>query len=313
MPPEPRGASAPGRARGNSRDSGAGMHGNAAVSASIAAGLVLALASSTLTNVAYVREHEAAAAMPCLSIRRPLHTAWLLTSSRSWLIGVALEVGGFLLYALALALAPLALVQTVGAGGIGILAFVSSRMTGRPLSARESGGAAVAVLGLLALAVSLAPGGDNGRAGATATILLWLVGTAGAAATVGWLGRRVISVAVASGVAGGLLFSIGDISTKVLTGAGLSAGARVAFLATLVLGYLAGTILLQVGYQAGGALTVAGLATLLTNAVPIAAAAILLHEPVPHGAFGAMRVLAFVAVIAGAVLLAQPDDDAGPR
>jgi hypothetical protein len=278
------------------------------VTVGTAAGLVLALGSSTLTNVAYVREHEAAAAMPSLSMRRPLRAAWLLASSRSWLIGVATEAGGFLLYALALALAPLALVQSVAAGGIGILAFVSSRMTGRSLSRRASGGAALAILGLLALAASLAPGGENARSGSTATILLWLGGTGGAAALVGWLGRRIVGVARANAVAAGLLFSVGDISTKVLTSTGV--GTRAVFLATLVLGYLVGTVLLQVGYQAGGALTVAGLATLLTNAVPIAAATTVLHEPLPHGAFLALRVLAFAAVSVGAVLLAQPDDGA---
>ena len=50
-----------------------------------------------------------------------------------------------------------------------------------------------------------------------------------------------------------------------------------------------------------------GLATLLTNAVPIAAGTLVLGEPVPGGALGAVRVLAFVAVTVGAVLLARPE------
>ena len=51
----------------------------------------------------------------------------------------------------------------------------------------------------------------------------------------------------------------------------------------------------------------AGIATLLTNALPIAAGTIVLKEPVPSGAFGALRILAFAAVTAGAILLAAPD------
>jgi hypothetical protein len=69
---------------------------------------------------------------------------------------------------------------------------------------------------------------------------------------------------------------------------------------------------LQLGYQAGAALTVAGLATLLTNALPILAGTIVLGEPVPSGALGAVRVLAFVAVSAGAVLLARPEPQPAP-
>ena len=115
--------------------------------------------------------------------------------------------------------------------------------------------------------------------------------------------------AVANGLAGGLLFSIGDISTKLAT----QGGARIAFVVTLIAGYTLGTTLLQLGYQAGGALTVAGLATLLTNALPIAAGAIVLGEPVPSGALGVLRVLAFAAVCAGAFLIARPEPDAAPR
>src|SRR5579871_3238968 len=93
--------------------------------------IALAIASATLTNLAYLREHDAAAALPCLSLRRPLHSLRLLLTDRSWLGGFAMESGGFASYAAALALAPLAVVQSVGAGGIGVLAFVTARVSGR--------------------------------------------------------------------------------------------------------------------------------------------------------------------------------------
>ena len=266
--------------------------------------LVLALASATLTNLAYLREHDAAAALPCLSLRRPLHSARLLLGDRRWLVGFAMESGGFLLYAAALALASLALVQSVAAGGIGVLAFVSSRVTGRPLGERERVGVLLSVIGLVALGVSLAKGSGEGGGGSTAAILIWLGATATAALVALSVGRKVLGVAVANGLAGGLFFSIGDVSTKVAT----EGGARVTFVVVLILGYVLGTALLQIGYQAGGALTVAGLATLLTNALPIAAGAIVLGEPVPSGILGGLRIAAFAAVSAGAVLLAQPDD-----
>ena len=273
------------------------------MSVGTAVGLVLALASTTLTNLAYLREHDAAAELPVLSMRRPVHSARLLLEDRSWLLGFAMESAGFLLYAAALSLASLALVQSVAAGGIGILAFAAARLAHRQLSRRELSGVVLSVVGLVALAVSLAGGSGQGSGGATGPILIWLGATAGAAALVLVLGRRTL------GVAGGLFFSLGDISTKLVT----QGGARVGFLLTLVLGYTLGTALLQVGYQAGGALTVAGIATLLTNALPIAAGAVILDEPVPGGALGGLRVLAFAAVIIGAVLLARPQKPAEAR
>jgi hypothetical protein len=270
-------------------------------------GLLLALVSTTLTNLAYLREHDAAAALPVLSMRRPVHSARLLLEDRSWLGGFAMETAGFLLYATALALASLALVQSIQAGGIGVLAFASARMAHRRLSRRTLAGVLASVLGLVFLAASLAGGSGSGSRGSTTAILLWLGVSGGVALLVLVIGRRLGAVAVADGVAGGLFFSIGDISTKIVT----QGGARVGFLVTLVAGYATGTGLLQVGYQAGGALTVAGLATLLTNAVPIAAGTVVLHEQVPSGPLGFLRILAFGAVTLGAVLLARPQKQAG--
>jgi hypothetical protein len=277
------------------------------MSVGTAVALVLALASTTLTNLAYLREHDAAAALPVLSMRRPLHSARLLLEDRSWMLGFAMETSGFLLYAAALALASLALVQSVAAGGIGVLAYVSARLARRRQSRRELVGVAASVVGLLVLAASLAGGSSKGGTGSTLAIVLWLGITAGVALLLLAFARVLGGVAVAYGLAGGLFFSIGDISTKVAT----EGGARIGFLVTLILGYTLGTALLQVGYLAGAALTVAGLATLLTNALPIAAGTIVLDEPVPGGALGALRVLAFVAVITGAVLLARPETARG--
>lgn len=265
------------------------------------AGLVLAFASAVLINIAYLREHDAAADLPALSMRRPVQSALLLLGDPSWLLGFAMESGGFLLYVAALALAPLSLVQSIAAGGIGVLAFASARMAGRRLAPVELAGVLLSVLGLVALAVSLVGGKAQEGEGKLGPILLWLGATASVAVALVVAGRRRWGTAVASGVAGGLFFSIGDISTKLAT----QGGARVAFGVLLLLGYAAGTGLLQVGYQAGGALTVAGLATLATNALPIAAGAVILAEPLPTGALGAVRLVAFVAVVTGAVLLAR--------
>jgi hypothetical protein len=271
-------------------------------------GLILAAISTTLTNVAYSREHDAAALLPALSLRRPVQSLRLLLGDRSWLLGFAMESGGFASYAAALALAPLAVVQSIGAGGIGVLAYVTARVSGRHLGRLHLTGVGLSALGLVLLAVSLAEQSGGGGRGSTAGILAWLGATAGLALAVLYLARRRGTMGAAQGVAGGLLFSIGDFSTKLVT----QGGAHFAFLVTLALGYTLGTSLLQLGYQAGSALTVAGLATLATNALPILAGTVVLGEPVPSGALGAARVLAYVCVVAGAILLAMREDESVP-
>lgn len=274
------------------------------MSVRIAVALVLALLSTTMTNLAYAREHDVAAELPTLSLRRPAHSVRLLVADRRWMRAFVLESGGFLLYAVALGLAPLSLVQSVAAGGIGILAYVSARRARRRLRGRELLGVAMAIAGLLMLAISLAHArSEPSSRGTLAAILVWLGATAALAMAVLTIGKPRIGDAVAYGLAGGLLFSVGDISTKLVT----QGGVRIAFVVTLIAGYAVGTSLLQIGYQAGGAITVAGLATLMTNALPIAAGTVVLDEGVPGGALGALRALAFALVTAGAVLLAHPD------
>jgi hypothetical protein len=273
------------------------------VNAQTGIALFLALVSTALINVAYLREHDAAAALPALSLRRPLHSVAVLLTDRSWLVGFALESGGFVLYVVALALAPLTLVQSVSAGGIGILAFVSARFSRIRLGRHELVGVALSMIGLLALAVSLVGGSGEGSGGSTDEILLWLAATGAAAVVALALGRAFGARAVSEGVAGGLLFSIGDISVKVAT----QGGVRATFAIGVIVGYTLGTAFLQFGYQRGGALMVAGLATLLTNALPIAAGTVVLGEPMPSGVFGGVRVVAFAAVTLGAILLARPD------
>jgi hypothetical protein len=281
------------------------------VTVTTAVAIVLAIAWTTLTNIAYQRQHDAAAALPSLSMRRPIESLRRLIGDRTWILGFALETGGFAFYAAAVGLGSLALVQTIGAGGIGVLAWVSARVSGRRLSRRHLIAVYISALGLAALGVSLAHGSGAGSSGRTGAILTWMAGCALVALLVLAIGRLRGAVAVSEGIAGGLFSSIGDLSTKLATQGGL----RLAFIVTVAVGYVVGTALLQLGYQRGETLTVAGIGTLFTNAVPIVAGTVLLAEPVPSGVFGVLRVAAFCAVVAGAIMLASsdPEPEAGPE
>jgi hypothetical protein len=218
------------------------------VSVGAAVALVLALASTTLTSLAYLREHDAAAELPVLCMRRPLHSARLLLEDRSWMLGFAMESSGFLLYAAALALAPLALVQSVAAGAIGVLAFASARLARRRLSSYELVGVLISVFGLVALGVSLAGGGQ--RRSRLDNVYPALARCHGHSRDRARPARAKSDRGRGGGWYGAAsFFSIGDISTKLAT----QGGVRIGFVVTLVIGYTAGTALLQLGYQASAA------------------------------------------------------------
>jgi hypothetical protein len=105
----------------------------------------------------------------------------------------------------------------------------------------------------------------------------------------------------ALGLAAGLLFAGGDISAK-LVGYG---GIWFVAVLTLIVFYALGTSILQGAFQHGDALTGAGLATLATNAIPIAAGFIVFGEQLPAGQKGALQVAAFVSLVISAVFLAR--------
>lgn len=276
----------------------------------IALALVLTIVSACALDLGYLLQHDVAARLPPLSLRRPIASVRSLLVEPRWLVGSGIQVGGFVLYVGALALAPLALVQAAAAGGIGILAIMVSRITHVALTTRERVGAAVSVLGLVLLGVSLLASHGEGRGAAYVWVAVWLGASAAGAFLCIRLLARPIGEAPAWGIASGILFAAGDVATKMAVSGGVE---NVAFLACLVVFYGAGTAVLQAAFQRGGALTTAGLSTLLTNALPIAAGMVLFHEPLPSGVIGAVRVAAFGAVIAGAVLLAARGKEADPR
>jgi hypothetical protein len=266
-------------------------------------GLGLTVASAALVNWAYLQEHDATAAMPRLTLRRPLDSARALLASRAWLKGLAVEIAGFGAYAAALGFAPLALVQAVSAGGVAVLAFISRRRSGRRPSRRERVGVVLAVLGLAGLGVSLAGSTASGSPASLPAVIAWIAGSAALAAIVLVAATPRIGRGLSYATAAGVLMAAGDVATKVAT----SDAARPWTIVPALALYGIGTSCLQIAYQHGGPVATAGVATLLTNAIPIVAATTILHEGLPGGALGVLRVAAFVAVVAGAVALARAE------
>ncbi len=275
----------------------------------IAVALVLTLVSACALDAGYLVEHSVAARLEPLELGRPLHSLRLLLGNRRWLAGFSVEVTGWILYVAALALAPLSLVQATAAGGIGILAIMVARVTRTPLDVREQAGVLLSIAGLALLGASLAGAHGQGSDGSTHTIALWLAASGVAALVAIRYGSRLLGGGAAFGLATGILFSAGDVATK--TTVSSHGTGRYPFVIALVAAYGLGTTVLQAGFQRGGALTTAGIATLLTNALPIAAGMTLFDEPLPDGWLGVVRVAAFATVVAGAVVLARGGKELG--
>jgi hypothetical protein len=275
------------------------------MTAALLGGLALALGSAGALNWGYFAQHQAAGRLPKLSLRRPIRSLVLLFVDRRWLVGFLVGIGGWVLYVAALKLAPLSLVQATSAGGIGLLALLAWRATGTRPHPGELAGVGAALVGLVLLGASLAGQHGGGRQASVGSVVLWLALSAAAAGTLALLGHRT---AAGLGAAAGLLYAAGDVATKAAVGG----GAHLAFVPALLACHGLAFVALQLGFQRGTALATAGVATLLTNALPIVAGTALFHEGLPDGSLGALRVLAFVCVVAGAAGLARAEPAAAP-
>jgi drug/metabolite transporter (DMT)-like permease len=261
-------------------------------------GLTLAFASALVTNMAYSLEHDAAAALPPLSPRRPFQSARLLLSNRRWLMAFGAESAGWLMYVAALRLAPLSLVQAVAASGVAVLAFATARGHPSRLAGREQAAVILAIAGLTLLAFSLVDTTESDHRPAVIGVIIWLAACGGGSAVLIGTPTR-FGRAASLGLAAGLLFADGDMSAK-LVGYG---GLWLVAIATLIVAYAAGTSVLQWAYQRGDALTAAGTATMVTNAVPIAAGFVLFGETLPRGVRAVLQIAAFGCLVVSAVAL----------
>ncbi len=269
----------------------------------LAGALVLSLLSAAALNWGYLAQHGAARDLPPLTLRAPIRSLRSLFGDLSWLAGFVVGILGWVFYLAALALAPLSLVQGVSAGGIGVLAALARRR-GDLVTRFHSRAIVAAMLGLALLAISLAGGTTNAHAAKPIDVIVWLVALGGCAALSSSSGLR-LAAGASLGIAAGLLYAAGDIATKAVTFGGAWVFLLIAMLAAQGLAFVA----LQFGFQRGGALATAGTATLLTNALPIAAGVFLFNEHLPGGMLGAVRAAGFGLVVVAAAVLARPDGE----
>ena len=263
-------------------------------------GLTVAFASALVTNTAYSLEHDAAAALPPLSPRRPVESVRLLLGDRRWLLAFGAETAGWLMYVAALRLAPLSLVQAVAASGVAVLAFATARGHPSRLARREQFAVVLSIAGLILLSSSLVDTAEADQRPAVIGVVIWLAACGGGAVLLIAIPTR-FGRAASLGLAAGLLFADGDVSAK-LVGYG---GIWLAAIGTLIVAYAVGTSVLQWAYQRGDALTAAGMATMATNAVPIAAGFVLFGETLPHGTRAVLQVAAFACLVVSAVALGR--------
>ena len=264
----------------------------------LALGIVLSVLAAGLLNLGFHAQHSAAHDIE-LSLRHPLASAGRLASDRDWLIGYASGGLGWGAYIAALHFAPISVVQSVSAGGLGLLAVLAHRL-GAPLARHERWGPALAVTGLILLFVSLSVDGATSHHARTGRLLTAVIVAGVVAGLAAVIGLRKGAPGWILALSAGSFYAVSDLATKACLD-----GQVLVFLPFVLGGAALGFTLLQLSFPRGPVMATAGLASLANNALPIMGGVLLFHERVPAGLAGVIRVVGFVAVVAGAVLLAR--------
>lgn len=262
-------------------------------------GLFLALVSAVLVNLGFYVEHRASSVASTLTLRHPWRGFVQLLRDPLWLAGYAAGLLGWGAYVAALCFAPLALVQGAAAAGIGVIALLVRGAGKRALSGSERFAVAVSLVSLLliALTATARQGGDHRQGAGTVLLALAVIFAIGAVIVL--VGARVSNWGSALGAFAGICYAAGDVATKAAVN-----GDGWAFIPLLLVINIVGFAVLQLSFQRGGALATAGVSTVLTNSLPIAAALAVFGEQLPAGPLGVLRAVALAAAIASAGVLA---------
>jgi len=243
-----------------------------------------------------------------------------LVRDRGWLTGLLLLAAGTGLHVTAVALAPLTVVQPIGALALALTAVLHARARGIRLN-RASIAAIVACIGGVATFVGLAAGSVRPQAVTTAEALrvLALMGAAAvllaAVLAVTRAGRaRALAHIAATGVAFGFVATVTRVATQRVREDGFTDPFLVLSAVAIIVALLAGGWCLQRAHADGPPdLVVAGL-TVIDPLVAVALGITVLGEA-PYLRPAALAALAVSAVLAagGVAVLARHHPDAtGP-
>ena len=274
-------------------------------------GILLSLLCAFATNVGFLLKHRGACAAPDVSLRHPLASAVGLFRSKWFTIGMLVALVAWTFHVLALAMAPLSLVQAIIAGGLVFLTVLAERWFGFTVGTRQWAGVGLTALGLVLLAVTL-PHSGGAHAGYSLAAMIAFESALLALGTFLVLSRKLGSHehhGVMLGTAAGILFGVSDVAIKALTGAvgdgvtGLLSPWLLTCIAASVIAFYASAR----GLQKGEAVPVITLTSAAANVTAISGGILVFGDPMPSDPVGiVVQSFAFVLVIVAAALTPAP-------
>lgn len=271
-------------------------------------GIVLALLCAVATQLGFLCKHRGAAGAPLVELKRPVASAKALLASKWFAIGMLIAIGAWVLHVGALALAPLSTVQVALSTGVVILAVLGDRLFGHSVGPRQWIGVAMTAAGLVMLVLTMpSPGNDHGTFAVPG--LLVFEATALAVGLLLIQAPRIGAPAhhhgALLGAAAGVLFGVGDVALKALTGAASGGAAALLVspwlpiaIAAAALAFLASAR----GFQEGEAVPVIATTSTAANLTCIVGGILVFGDALAGGILLVVQISAF-ALVAFAALV----------
>jgi drug/metabolite transporter (DMT)-like permease len=274
--------------------------------------ILIAVAATSLMNFGLALQKKGAASLPKIGVDRGGRVLRTFLSSRIWLLGTALMTGGWGLYLVSTAFAPISIIQPTLGVGLAVLALFSVSYLREKIGAMEWIAFAAMLSGMLLLGLSAV---DEGEAplpawppllGVSAAVL-GLAGVAYALGKRGVLaGIRTVSLL---GMVSGLFIGLAALYTKAMF-TFLDEGYRLVgygvCLTVVIAGNVIGLGVMQGGFQRGKALVVVSLEAVINKVVAILGGMIALGELLPEDPVKSKtRLAAFVLILFGTGALAR--------
>jgi drug/metabolite transporter (DMT)-like permease len=276
-------------------------------------GILLALCCAFVSNLGFFYKHRGACAAAPVDIRHPVRSARCLFASPWFALGMIVATSAWGLHVVALALAPMSVVQVVLASGVVLIAVMAERIFGFAVGRRQWIGLGLTAVGLILLGVTLPATHGPHSSFSLAAMIAFEAGLFGLGALL-IMGPRVGAPhehhGVMLGAAAGVLFGVSDVAIKALTGLAGSGG-----LLDLVSPWLGVAVLASVaafyssarGLQDGEAVPVIAVTGTAANISCIAGGILVFGDPLPADATGiVIQAVAILMVIAASALTPAP-------
>lgn len=283
-----------------------------------------ALGASLLLNYSMYLQKKAVDKLPTVKLELSWTVFKAFATNLPWLLAFGLSLLGGGLYAIAIAIAPISIVQPIVGSGIALLAYLAIKNLGERPRRIDIYAIGLNILGVILVGVSLMEGLPKQLK--HDPVVLWIfAGVVVFLAVVipllmrGGSGNRL---AAGLGISVGLLFGIAAIFARLLlvdwTNRWPDKGLMVLFSSVFLVAWgvtlIPGFIAMQAALQRGMAVIVAPLVAGLGQVVPILGGMIALKEPFPKSvALSVVRMVGFGLLLVGTIILSRRAEETGPE